>query len=59
MDVANPLSSCLNKSAMVPPPMVSTAEPAQPAKNRKPISMLRLEDTAQATVRMVKRMLVV
>lgn len=59
MAVAEPLSSCLNKSDIVPPPIVSTAEPAQPARNRKPISMPRLVDSAQAMVKMVKRTFVV
>lgn len=42
---------------MVPPPLASGALPATPARNRKPTSMLRLLLTAQAMVKITKKML--
>jgi hypothetical protein len=45
-------------SEMVPLPIVIGVDPAKPARKRKPISIPRLELTAQATVKITKRQFV-
>lgn len=46
-----------NMSAIVPPPMVRGAAPAQPAKKRKATSMPIEFDTAQQMLKITKRTL--
>lgn len=52
-----PLFCCTTMSAIVPPPMVTGAMPAIPARSLKAISMPILLETAHAMVKMMKKAL--
>ena len=51
MAMAAPRCSTAIRSAIVPPPSVMGATPRQPARNRKPINMFQLVESAQPTVK--------
>lgn len=57
MAIAPALCCGGNMSAIVPPPMVKGAAPAQPAKKRKATSMPIEFDTAQQMLKTTKRTL--
>lgn len=57
MAMAPPLCSGGSMSEMVPLPHVTTDTPASPAKKRKTMSMPMFCETAQQTVKMVKKTL--
>ena len=57
--MALPRSVGMKRSATVPPPIVTAADPAIPARNLNPMSILRFELTAQATVKIRKKRFVI